>query len=99
MNQHLSLVSLVVADYDEAITFFTRALNFELCEDTPLGGSKRWVVVRPQGRVGSGLLLARAVGPAQAARIGEQTGGRGFLLLGAGKFRAGPPPMRAAGGR
>jgi catechol 2,3-dioxygenase-like lactoylglutathione lyase family enzyme len=28
MNQHLSLVGLVVADYDEAITFFTRALNF-----------------------------------------------------------------------
>lgn len=49
MNQHLSLVSLVVADYDEAIAFFTRALNFELCEDTPLGGGKRWVVVRPAG--------------------------------------------------
>jgi catechol 2,3-dioxygenase-like lactoylglutathione lyase family enzyme len=47
MNQRLSLVSLVVADYDEAIVFFTRALDFELCEDTPLGGGKRWVVVRP----------------------------------------------------
>jgi catechol 2,3-dioxygenase-like lactoylglutathione lyase family enzyme len=52
MNQHLSLVSLVVADYDEAIAFFTRALNFELCEDTPLGGGKRWVVVRPPGGPG-----------------------------------------------
>jgi catechol 2,3-dioxygenase-like lactoylglutathione lyase family enzyme len=78
MNQHLSLVSLVIADYDEAINFFTRALNFELCEDTPLGGGKRWVVVRPPGRVGSGLLLARA---AQAARIGDQTGRRVFLFL------------------
>jgi len=46
MNQHLSLVSLVVPDYDEAIAFFTGALDFELCEDTPLGGGKRWVVVR-----------------------------------------------------
>jgi catechol 2,3-dioxygenase-like lactoylglutathione lyase family enzyme len=46
MNQHLSLVSVVVADYDEAIAFFTGALDFELCEDTPLGGGKRWVVVR-----------------------------------------------------
>ena len=59
MNQHLSLVSLVVADYDEAITFFTRALNFELCEDTPLGGGywrgrmvrpkRRASVIRPEG--------------------------------------------------
>lgn len=81
MNQHLSLVSLLVADYDEAIGFFTRALNFELCEDTPLGGGKRWVVVRPRGNLGSGLLLARADGPAQTARIGDQTGGRVFLFL------------------
>src|SRR5215470_14276160 len=62
MNRHLSLVSLVVADYDEAISFFTGALNFELCEDTPLGGGKRWVVVRPRGGAGSGVLLARAEG-------------------------------------
>lgn len=73
MNQHLSLVSLVVADYDEAIAFFTGALNFELCEDTPLGGGKRWVVVRPPGSAGCGLLLAKADGPVQAARIGDQT--------------------------
>lgn len=66
MNQHLSLVSLVVADYDEAIAFFTGALNFELCEDTPLGGGKRWVVMRPSGRSGCGLLLAKADGPVQA---------------------------------
>lgn len=81
MNQHLSLVSLVVADYDEAIAFFTGALNFELCEDTPLGGGKRWVVVRPPGSSGCGLLLAKADGPVQAARIGDQTGGRVFLFL------------------
>ena len=81
MNQHLSLVSLLVPDYDEAIAFFTRALDFELCEDTPLGGAKRWVVVRPRGRDGSRLLLARADSPAQAARIGDQTGGRVFLFL------------------
>src|SRR5260370_39339316 len=96
MNQHLSLVSLVVADYDEAITFFTRALNFELCEDTPLGGGKRWVVVRPPGRVGAGLLLARADDPAQAARIGDQTGGRGFLFLETDDFDGDHSRMTAA---
>jgi len=96
MNQRLSLVSLLVADYDEAIAFFTRALTFELCEDTPLGGGKRWVVVRPPGRVGSGLLLARADGPAQAARIGDQTGGRVFLFLQTDAFERDHARMPAA---
>jgi|SRR5579871_3468869 len=99
MNQHLSLVSLVVADYDEAIAFFTRALNFELCEDTPLESGKRWVVVRPVGGIGSGLLLARADGPAQAARIGDQTGGRVFLFLETDDFERDRARMNAAGVR
>jgi catechol 2,3-dioxygenase-like lactoylglutathione lyase family enzyme len=89
----------VVPDYDEAINFFTRALNFELCEDTPLGGDKRWVVVRPPGRVGSGLLLARASNPAQAARIGDQTGGRVFLFLETENFDRDHARMTAAGVR
>lgn len=99
MNQHLSLVSLVVADYDEAIAFFTHALNFELCEDTPLGGGKRWVVVRPRGQLGSGLLLARADGPAQKSRIGDQTGGRVFLFLETDDFERDHARMIATGVR
>src|SRR5262245_40495459 len=99
MNQHLPLVSLVVADYDEAITIFTRALNFELCEDTQLGGGKRWVVVRPPGGARCGLLLARADAPAQAARIGDQTGGRVFLFLETDDFERDHACMTAAGVR
>jgi catechol 2,3-dioxygenase-like lactoylglutathione lyase family enzyme len=99
MNQHLSLVSLLVADYDKAIAFFTGALKFELCEDTPLGGGKRWVVVRPPGGGGSGLLLARADGPAQVARIGDQTGGRVFLFLETDDFDRDHARMIAAGVR
>jgi catechol 2,3-dioxygenase-like lactoylglutathione lyase family enzyme len=83
----LSLVTLVVRDYDEAIDFYTTALGFDLVEDTVLDrtldrtAGKRWVVVRPPGAREAGLLLARAAGPEQAARIGDQTGGRvGFLL-------------------
>jgi catechol 2,3-dioxygenase-like lactoylglutathione lyase family enzyme len=98
MNQQLSLVSLVVADYDEAIAFFIRVLNFVLCEDTPLGRAKRWVVVRPPGG-GCGLLLARADGPAQAARVGDQTGGRVFLFLETDDFERDHARMTAAGVR
>jgi len=99
MKQHLSLVSLLVADYDEAISFFTRSLGFELCEDTPLGGDKRWVVLRPPGGTGAGLLLARTDGPAQAARIGDQTGGRVFLFLETDDFERDHARMAAAGVR
>lgn len=82
MGQRIALVSLVVPDYDEAIAFYTGVLGFSLVEDRPVPAQeKRWVVVAPPGDRNTGLLLARAVGEAQASRIGNQTGGRVFLFL------------------
>jgi len=78
---YLGLVTVVVRDYDEAIDFFVRALGFTLREDDPRGGGKRWVVVAPPGSGSAGLLLARAVTPAQLAAVGNQTGGRVALFL------------------
>jgi catechol 2,3-dioxygenase-like lactoylglutathione lyase family enzyme len=80
MSQSISAVALVVNDYDEAVHFFTRCLRFVVVDDTPLAGDKRWITVRPPGG-GSALLLAKAATPAQAARVGDQTGGRVFLFL------------------
>jgi catechol 2,3-dioxygenase-like lactoylglutathione lyase family enzyme len=80
VGQEIAAVALVVRDYDEAIAYFTGCLRFVVVEDTPLGGGKRWVVARPPGG-GTALLLARAATPEQAARVGDQTGGRVFLLL------------------
>jgi catechol 2,3-dioxygenase-like lactoylglutathione lyase family enzyme len=70
----------MVRDYDEAVAFFRDRLGFEVVEDTPLGCGKRWVVVAPGG-AGASLLLARAATAEQAARVGDQTGGRVFLFL------------------
>jgi catechol 2,3-dioxygenase-like lactoylglutathione lyase family enzyme len=81
MPQRLGYIALVVRDYDEAIAFYTNKLGFELIEDTNLGDAKRWVRVRPPGSAGTDLLLARAVNPEQASRVGNQTGGRVFLFL------------------
>ena len=81
MTQRLGHVALVVREYDEAIAFYTHSLGFQLIEDTDLGDGKRWVLVRPPGSTGTDLLLARAVTPEQASRIGNQTGGRVFLFL------------------
>lgn len=81
MSHAVALITLVVRDYDEAITFFTEALRFVVVEDTPLGDGKRWVVVAPSSGRGAALLLARAATPKQAAHIGDQTGGRVAFFL------------------
>jgi len=82
MNKSLGLVSLVVRDYDDALDFFIRKLDFELVEDTYIKEQdKRWVVVRPKGNRGANLLLAKASTPEHEVSIGNQTGGRVFLFL------------------
>jgi catechol 2,3-dioxygenase-like lactoylglutathione lyase family enzyme len=81
MNQQLGLIALLVADYDEAIEFYTQKLDFQLIEDTKMTETKRWVVVSPKNSTGCNLLLAKGVGEEQISRIGNQTGGRVFLFL------------------
>lgn len=79
--RHIALVSLVVDDYDRAKAFYCDGLGFECLSDQPMPDGKRWLVVKPKGEGASGLLLAQADGDAQAAAIGNQTGGRvGFFL-------------------
>ena len=81
MRQAIGNVTFLIRDYDEAIAFFTRALRFDLLEDSPMGDGKRWVRVAPPGSSGPALLLARASTPEQEAQIGNQAGGRVFLFL------------------
>ena len=82
MKQSIGYVALVVRDYDKAIEFYVGTLGFTLIEDTYVEAqNKRWVLVAPPGATESRLLLARAVGEEQSARIGNQTGGRVFLFL------------------
>jgi catechol 2,3-dioxygenase-like lactoylglutathione lyase family enzyme len=97
---HLGLITIVVSDYDPAISFFVEALGFELAEDSPGltndGRPKRWVVVRPPGAV-TGLLLARADGEDQAAIAGKQAGGRVGFFLHVDDFAAAYARMASAG--
>jgi len=87
MKQAIAHISLVVRDYDEAIDFYTKKLNFELLEDTyQPEQDKRWVVVRPPGGEGTSILLARASNPTQEKFIGNQAGGRVFLFLSTDDF-------------
>jgi catechol 2,3-dioxygenase-like lactoylglutathione lyase family enzyme len=99
MSRSISQVALLVRDYDEAIDFFTRALDFELLEDTALGNGKRWVRVAPRGAAGGALLLARAATPRQERCIGDQSGGRVFLFLESDDFARDHARMRSQGVR
>lgn len=82
MKQSLLHVALVVRDYDEAIEFFTKKLNFKLIEDTyQPEQNKRWVVVAPPGSNESTILLARPSNKDQEKFIGNQTGGRVTFFL------------------
>jgi catechol 2,3-dioxygenase-like lactoylglutathione lyase family enzyme len=96
----IGLVTLVVAEYDEAIAFYRDRVGFELLEDTDLGEGRRWVVVAPPGdspHPPTGLLLAKASGLQQLARIGDQTGGRVALFLMTEDLAADHARMTAAG--
>jgi catechol 2,3-dioxygenase-like lactoylglutathione lyase family enzyme len=88
---HLHLVALIVDDYDAAIDFFVRVLQFELVEDVPStttdGRPKRWVVVRPAGGT-TGILLARADGDDQRSAVGRQFAGRVGMFLRVDDFNA-----------
>lgn len=98
MQQSLVHVALVVRDYDEAIDFYTRILNFELIEDTYLPDEdKRWVVVAPPGSAGATILLARASKSEQEPFIGSQAGGRVFLFLKTDDFWRDYEQMKARG--
>jgi catechol 2,3-dioxygenase-like lactoylglutathione lyase family enzyme len=81
--QEISLITLIVRDYDEAIAFYVEKLGFELLEDTRLPDKR----VRPRASRGPAILLARAETPEQTAAIGNQTGGRVFLFLETDDFK------------
>jgi len=81
MKQSIIHVALLVEDYDDALDFYVKKLNFEVLENTKLSDVKRWVLIQPPGSLGCNLLLAKAANARQMSTIGNQTGGRVFLFL------------------
>jgi len=81
MKRKIGYVTLLVHEYDEAITFYTEKLGFQILEDTDLGDGKRWVLIAPSISNETCLLLAKASSSSQKEFVGNQTGGRVFLFL------------------
>jgi catechol 2,3-dioxygenase-like lactoylglutathione lyase family enzyme len=99
LAQFISAITLVVRAYDEAIAWYCEKLKFQLIEDKDMGGGKRWVVIAPTGGEGTRLLLAEARGPQQIAAVGNQAGGRVFMIIYTNDFNGDHAHMQAHGVR
>ena len=100
MQQAIATITYVVRDYDEATEFFVEKLGFDLVEDTCLEQEqpgKRWVIVKPKGKSGCSLLLAKAVDDIQLSAVGNQSGNRVFLFLHTDDFWRDYKTMKARG--
>ncbi len=96
MPMRLSLVTLVVRNYDEAKDWYAEKLGFSIVENSDLHGGKRWVVISP-GAGGAEILLAEAKNEAERAAIGNQTGGRVLMFLHTDDFARDYAAMTAKG--
>ncbi|HXQ81031.1 MAG TPA: VOC family protein [Opitutaceae bacterium] len=99
MKQAIGAVSLLVRDYGEAVDFYTRVLRFEVVQDVPLGGGRRWILLGPPGSCECRVLLSRAKNEEEAQAIGRQAGGRVFLFLHTDDFDRDYREMRQRGVR
>ncbi len=79
--QNIGGISLVVANYDDAIEFYTKKLQFTLIDDIDLGQGKRWVQVSPPNSNGTNLVLSQASNEQQKQAVGNQGGGSVLLFL------------------
>ena len=89
MQNYLAHIALVVADYNEAIAWYTDVLGFTLVADQyQAEQDKRWVLIKPPGAPdgATAILLARASNAEQSAFVGNQAGGRVFLFLATDDF-------------
>lgn len=93
----LAVTALLVRDYDEAIDWYTRALDFRLVNDEDQGSGKRWVVIEDEA--GRGLLLAKARKSEELAAVGNQFGGRVGLFLEVEDFDFAFERLKTAGAR
>ncbi len=100
MAQHIGALALLVADYDQAITFFTQGLGFELLEDTPSTSRANRASAGcglPQGGPGFRPVAGAGRDPGAAGRHRSAGGGRVFLFLETDDFWGDYQRMQAYG--
>ena len=97
MPNNIALITYLVRDYDQAISWFVNVLGFKLFENTDMGGGKRWVVIGPDTNSGARFLLAQATTPEQNAQIGKAASGRVAFFLHTDDFKRDHSAMQSKG--
>lgn len=95
--KQIALITYLVREYDEAITWFQNAVGFKLFEDTEMGDGKRWVVIGPDSNSGARFLLAKAASHEQSTFIDKAAGGRVAFFLHTNDFQNEQKSMLKAG--
>jgi catechol 2,3-dioxygenase-like lactoylglutathione lyase family enzyme len=81
MNLKLHIVTLFVADYDEAIKYYTEKLDFVIIEDILITPSRRWVKIAPDLQSPLHVLLHVPLVKDDFAFIGKQAGTRPLIVM------------------
>lgn len=93
---HLSALTLIVPDYDDAISYYCDTMGFVLEQDIDQG-DKRWVRVVPNKGAQTGFILACGSTAEQVEAIGNQGAGRVWLFLETDDFATDHARLAAAG--
>ncbi|MCX2743052.1 VOC family protein [Mangrovivirga sp. M17] len=80
MGKSIINICLLVYDYDEAIDFYVKTLNFVLKEDTPVSEKKRWVTVSPSDEGDCSIVLNK-INNNQKSLVGNQAGEKVLFIV------------------
>jgi catechol 2,3-dioxygenase-like lactoylglutathione lyase family enzyme len=83
---NISVVCLLVNDYDEAITYYTEKLGFKVSSDVKYGSKQRWVTLSATSNGGIELSLGLATTDTDKQIVGKQGGQYPFFVLIADDF-------------
>ncbi len=74
-------ITLLVKDFDEALTFYVEKIGFQKCRDDKFGKDMRWVTVSPKDQLDLELTFVLANTAEKLEALGKQAGDHVFMTL------------------
>ena len=90
-------ITILVKDFDEALSFYVEKLGFQKKQDTTFWGNMRWVTVSPKDQNDLELTFVLANTDEKKAALGKQAGDHVFLTLQTDDCRRDYKVMKAKG--
>lgn len=77
----ITVISLLVDDYEKARDWYVEKLGFTVKMDMPFGNGERWLTIAPPIKGGAELSLCLAKTETDKAAIGKQAGDYSYIVL------------------